>query len=126
MSLQLLLLNIQYCFRISLVNHVIFQLEYYLQDLFVSSKSILYIQCFCPREKIFNTILNIQYHKKKLIFSFYCFRIAFVNPVIAGEASNLNTICRLFVSSQSILYICLLYTSPSPRDKRQSRMPSSA
>ena len=26
----------------------------------------------------------------------------------------------------SILNICLLYTSPSPRDKRQSRMPSSA
>ena len=25
-----------------------------------------------------------------------------------------------------LLYICLLYTSPSPRDKRQSRMPSSA
>ena len=24
------------------------------------------------------------------------------------------------------IYICLLYTSPSPRDKRQSRMPSSA
>ena len=24
------------------------------------------------------------------------------------------------------LYHCLLYTSPSPRDKRQSRMPSSA
>ena len=24
------------------------------------------------------------------------------------------------------LLICLLYTSPSPRDKRQSRMPSSA
>ena len=25
-----------------------------------------------------------------------------------------------------IHYTCLLYTSPSPRDKRQSRMPSSA
>ena len=25
-----------------------------------------------------------------------------------------------------VLYCCLLYTSPSPRDKRQSRMPSSA
>ena len=25
-----------------------------------------------------------------------------------------------------IVYACLLYTSPSPRDKRQSRMPSSA
>ena len=24
------------------------------------------------------------------------------------------------------MYTCLLYTSPSPRDKRQSRMPSSA
>ena len=24
------------------------------------------------------------------------------------------------------VYVCLLYTSPSPRDKRQSRMPSSA
>ena len=27
---------------------------------------------------------------------------------------------------QIVDYICLLYTSPSPRDKRQSRMPSSA
>ena len=27
---------------------------------------------------------------------------------------------------QGMTYICLLYTSPSPRDKRQSRMPSSA
>ena len=25
-----------------------------------------------------------------------------------------------------LIYSCLLYTSPSPRDKRQSRMPSSA
>ena len=31
-------------------------------------------------------------------------------------------------SSQALtdVYACLLYTSPSPRDKRQSRMPSSA
>ena len=26
----------------------------------------------------------------------------------------------------TLSYTCLLYTSPSPRDKRQSRMPSSA
>ena len=26
----------------------------------------------------------------------------------------------------TLSYSCLLYTSPSPRDKRQSRMPSSA
>ena len=30
------------------------------------------------------------------------------------------------MSSNSHLYSCILYTSPSPRDKRQSRMPSSA
>ena len=27
---------------------------------------------------------------------------------------------------QAVLYACLLYTSPSPRDQRGSRMPSSA
>ena len=31
-----------------------------------------------------------------------------------------------WVIGTSIGAICLLYTSPSPRDKRQSRMPSSA
>ena len=30
------------------------------------------------------------------------------------------------VKSESDFDTCLLYTSPSPRDKRQSRMPSSA
>ena len=28
--------------------------------------------------------------------------------------------------AKSMVHACLLYTSPSPRDKRQSRMPSSA
>ena len=36
---------------------------------------------------------------------------------ISSEGSNVT-----FVNTD----ICLLYTSPSPRDKRQSRMPSSA
>ena len=35
------------------------------------------------------------------------------------------TIPEIFKPNTSI-YSCLLYTSPSPRDKRQSRMPSSA
>ena len=30
------------------------------------------------------------------------------------------------VTTRMMLLSCLLYTSPSPRDKRQSRMPSSA
>ena len=35
-------------------------------------------------------------------------------------------ICIADVSGKGIPAACLLYTSPSPRDKRQSRMPSSA
>ena len=31
-----------------------------------------------------------------------------------------------FLSLRPVFRDCLLYTSPSPRDKRQSRMPSSA
>ena len=31
-----------------------------------------------------------------------------------------------FLGLVTLSYNCLLYTSPSPRDKRQSRMPSSA
>ena len=31
-----------------------------------------------------------------------------------------------FETELQVQYPCLLYTSPSPRDKRQSRMPSSA
>ena len=33
---------------------------------------------------------------------------------------------RFPVKGGDVVCICLLYTSPSPRDKRQSRMPSSA
>ena len=39
---------------------------------------------------------------------------------IVNESKKLN------MKNMWVVYICLLYTSPSPRDKRQSRMPSSA
>ena len=43
-------------------------------------------------------------------------------PAISG--ANLTGIA--VTESPVTSYTCLLYTSPSPRDKRQSRMPSSA
>ena len=46
-------------------------------------------------------------------------RLLCCNYLILG-----NEKFRLFSEDQKIS--CLLYTSPSPRDKRQSRMPSSA
>ena len=42
-------------------------------------------------------------------------------PLVEGRGSDADRARLYFWSS-----ICLLYTSPSPRDKRQSRMPSSA
>ena len=39
-------------------------------------------------------------------------------PIIKGDKD--------LIGSNILIWTCLLYTSPSPRDKRQSRMPSSA
>ena len=36
----------------------------------------------------------------------------------------LQILCAVLLTPEKVT--CLLYTSPSPRDKRQSRMPSSA
>ena len=37
-----------------------------------------------------------------------------------------NLIYNYILRDGALAWACLLYTSPSPRDKRQSRMPSSA
>ena len=42
------------------------------------------------------------------------------------EANNNEPITFFEILTAAYFYNCLLYTSPSPRDKRQSRMPSSA
>ena len=43
-----------------------------------------------------------------------------------GQDRVLDTVCQDLGREQHHHPTCLLYTSPSPRDKRQSRMPSSA
>ena len=40
--------------------------------------------------------------------------------------SNLDSLEALFIEDLDLMEICLLYTSPSPRDRQKSRMPSSA
>ena len=37
-----------------------------------------------------------------------------------------DSMVKFLMKIPKLYYTCLLYTSPSPRDKRQSRMPSSA
>ena len=41
-----------------------------------------------------------------------------------GELKSIQSVDMII--ERALRYCCLLYTSPSPRDKRQSRMPSSA
>ena len=43
-----------------------------------------------------------------------------------AEASNLWNFFQAKTIRQTVLRTCLLYTSPSPRDRTRSRMPSSA
>ena len=54
-------------------------------------------------------------------------RVATAGSVDDGKSTLIG---RLLLDSKAIfedqLEACLLYTSPSPRDKRQYRMPSSA
>ena len=45
---------------------------------------------------------------------------------IQKDIENLSKTNDSEISLKEQSIICLLYTSPSPRDKRQSRMPSSA
>ena len=58
--------------------------------------------------------------------SFVVFHIRSLNTINGKVVSSdmRNTAVQRF--SKGRLISCLLYTSPSPRDKRQSRMPSSA
>ena len=51
------------------------------------------------------------------------------NLVYCGKASDVETVVvdgRVLVEGRRLLGVCLLYTSPSPRDRTRSRMPSSA
>ena len=51
-----------------------------------------------------------------------------VDAVVArsDQAAYFGKILDFLMGSKGSIKACLLYTSPSPRDKRQSRMPSSA
>ena len=42
------------------------------------------------------------------------------------DTDEIYRVAKLFKSKQNSYRICLLYTSPSPRDRTRSRMPSSA
>ena len=50
------------------------------------------------------------------------------NVLVAAHGNSLRSLIKFLdnISDEDIVKFCLLYTSPSPRDTRRSRMPSSA
>ena len=62
---------------------------------------------------------------KKYLYSYVQTGFLRINADEAATAIYLP-VQRFKKASEGRVYACLLYTSPSPRDKRQSRMPSSA
>ena len=52
--------------------------------------------------------------------------VGFLGPNGAGKSTTMNLLCGYLTPSWGQVKICLLYTSPSPRDLSTSRMPSSA
>jgi len=46
--------------------------------------------------------------------------------IVIIAAAFVSHICQVFIYALAYLVLCLLYTSPSPRDVEESRMPSSA
>ena len=57
---------------------------------------------------------------------------AIFTPLKLSKFKSLNLIANIYttvirgVPELLVIYLCLLYTSPSPRDRQKSRMPSSA
>ena len=79
-------------------------------------------------------ILDILQTNSRLTSSIGCFKLDLGNlangnnssSLKRGEVKSFNSIGKNGDGSSSNLNICLLYTSPSPRDRQKSRMPSSA
>ena len=78
----------------------------------------LMVQCLYSQSKISPADFWNSYSQEE--------KIAFINGAY-GAVAKLKSHHKSEVKKQ-FMYDdnCLLYTSPSPRDKRQSRMPSSA
>ena len=61
-------------------------------------------------------ILPVIPEERKLMHAHSMFKLQVI-PMMSSVIPMMSSVIPI---------ICLLYTSPSPRDKRQSRMPSSA
>ena len=85
------------------------KLSTHIADLFLSNRPIIAVMASGSLVRILAPFMNNKAHE----------------PPVITVSSDGNSIVPLLGGHHGA-NSCLLYTSPSPRDKRQSRMPSSA
>ena len=66
---------------------------------------------------------RMRFKKSKLYESIFT---PIIIGLLVGYLAAIMGIGGAFILVPAMIYICLLYTSPSPRDRTRSRMPSSA
>ena len=63
---------------------------------------------------------------EKVLCKGLCERIGMESSMITHEANGTKATTPAIFPTHTEAFACLLYTSPSPRDRTRSRMPSSA
>ena len=70
-------------------------------------------------------VVVIEDHRAPVVVHMVWYRVGSADEPV-GASGVAHFLEHLLFKQTDVLEACLLYTSPSPRDKRQSRMPSSA
>ena len=94
-------------------------------DLFASAKSLEELVAQYPELAELMTNLDLS-DRDNLSAVYEQMLILYKEEGLLGMQTFLDESGFMAAMGMDASYICLLYTSPSPRDKRQSRMPSSA
>ena len=88
------------------------------------------ISCVLRKDKVIKVTISKSYNKithQFTIFDSYCMlNDSLYNLSNKFEVETIKTKFPYSFAKEKNLYYCLLYTSPSPRDRTRSRMPSSA
>ena len=80
-------------------------------------------ELFVERLEEFDLVIFDRYRRRNIMPPLY---FDYIARYVDNGGALLVTAGPPFAGAPSLYRACLLYTSPSPRDKRQSRMPSSA
>ena len=71
-------------------------------------------------------MIKVAIYVKKIIITQETDLADVIQDIILTDYHALNVVLIVKNAIMNLFVLCLLYTSPSPRDRQKSRMPSSA